>query len=81
MKTIAQSLILALSLALAPVAFAQHQTFTVNPDASKVAFSLGGNTHHVDGSFHVQSGSIGYDRSAQTISGSIVVAAGSEFTT
>src|ERR1039458_710903 len=77
MKTIAQSLILALSLALAPVAFAQHQTFTVNPDSSHVAFSLGGNGHHVDGTFHVQSGSIGFDRSAQTISGSVVVAAGS----
>jgi hypothetical protein len=32
----------------------------VNPDASKVAFTLGGNTHHVDGTFHVQSGSIDY---------------------
>jgi polyisoprenoid-binding protein YceI len=77
MKLIAQSLILALSLALAPAAFAQHQNFTVNPDASKVAFSLGGNTHHVDGTFHVQSGSIDFDRSAQTISGLVVVAAGS----
>jgi polyisoprenoid-binding protein YceI len=77
MKTIAQSLTLALSLALAPVAFAQHQTFTVNPEASKVAFALAGNTHHVDGIFHVQSGSIDYDRSTQAISGSVVVAAGS----
>ena len=77
MKTIARSLIFALSLALAPLVFAQHQTFTVNPDASKVAFALGGNTHHVDGTFHVQSGSIDYDRSAQTISGSVIVAAGS----
>jgi polyisoprenoid-binding protein YceI len=31
----------------------------------------------VDGTFHVQSGSIDYDRSAQTISGSVIVAAGS----
>jgi polyisoprenoid-binding protein YceI len=77
MKTITRSLIFALSLALAPLVFAQHQTFTVNPDASKVAFALGGNTHHVDGTFHVQSGSIDYDRSAQTISGSVIVAAGS----
>lgn len=77
MKTITRSLIFALSLALAPLVFAQHQTFTVNPDASKVAFTLGGNTHHVDGTFHVQSGSIDYDRSAQAISGSVVVAAGS----
>ena len=77
MKPIAQILILSLSLALAPAAFAQHQTFTVNPDASKVAFSLGGSGHHVEGSFHVQSGSIDFDQSAQTISGSVVVAAGS----
>jgi len=77
MKIIAQSVTFALLLALASVAFAQHQTFTVNPDASKVAFALGGNTHHVDGTFHVQSGSIDYDRSAQTISGSVIVAAGS----
>lgn len=77
MKTIATPLCLALSLALAPAALAQHQTFAVNPDASKVAFSLGGNAHHVDGTFHVQSGAIDFDRSAQTISGSVVVAAGS----
>jgi len=77
MKTIAQSFFLALPMLLAPAASAQHQTFTVNPETSQVAFSLGGNTHHVDGSFHVQSGSIEFDRSAQTISGSIVVAAGS----
>jgi polyisoprenoid-binding protein YceI len=77
MKNIAQSLILALSLALTPVALAQHQTFTVNPDASKVAFSLGGSGHHVDGTFHVQSGSIDFDRSSQSISGSVVVSAGS----
>jgi len=75
MKTVAKFLILALPLALASAAFAQHQTFTVNPDASKVAFS--GNTHHVDGTFHVQSGSINFDSSARTISGSVVVAAGS----
>jgi polyisoprenoid-binding protein YceI len=77
MKTIPKSIVLALSLALASVAFAQHQTFTVNVDSSRVAFALGGNTHHVDGTFHVQSGSIDFDRSAQTISGSVVVAAGS----
>jgi polyisoprenoid-binding protein YceI len=77
MKTIAKSLFLALPLVLATAAFGQHQTFTVNPDASQVAFSLGGNAHHVEGTFHVQSGTINFDRSAQTISGSVVVAAGS----
>jgi polyisoprenoid-binding protein YceI len=77
MKTIAKSLFLALPLAFASLAFAQHQTFTVNPDASKVAFSLGGNTHHVEGSFHVQSGTIDFNRDTQSISGFVVVAAGS----
>ncbi|MFZ1085131.1 MAG: YceI family protein, partial [Terracidiphilus sp.] len=77
MKTIVSTLFLTLPLILVPVASAQHQSFTVNPDSSKIAFSLGGNTHHVDGTFHVQSGSIDFDRSAQTISGAVVVAAGS----
>jgi len=77
MKTIAQSLFLALPLALAPFALAQHQTFAVNPDSSQVAFALAGNAHHVNGTFHVQSGSVDFDRSAQSISGSVVVAAGS----
>jgi polyisoprenoid-binding protein YceI len=77
MKTIAKALFLTLPLSLAPLALAQHQTFTVTPDASQIAFSLGGNTHHVNGTFHVQSGSIDFDRTAQKISGSIIVAAGS----
>ena len=77
MKNIVKSFLVALPLVLAPAAFAQHQTFTVNPDSSHIAFSLGGNTHHVDGTFHVQSGSIDFDRNRQSISGSVVVAAGS----
>ena len=77
MKTLVKSLFLALALFVIPCAFAQHQTFSVNPEASSVAFSLGGNAHHVDGTFHVQSGSIDFDRSAAKLSGSVVVAAGS----
>jgi polyisoprenoid-binding protein YceI len=77
MKTTVQSLFLALPLFLMPCAVAQHQTFNVIPDASKVAFSLGGNTHHVDGTFHVQSGAIEFDRNAAKIAGTVVVAAGS----
>ena len=77
MKIYAKALFLALPLSLAPAAFAQHQTFTVNPDASQVAFTLGGSGHHVQGTFHVQSGSIDFDPGAQKISGSVVVAAGS----
>jgi polyisoprenoid-binding protein YceI len=77
MKTITQSIIFVLLLILAPVAIAQHQNFTVKSAASKVAFSLAGNAHHVDGIFHIESGSINFDRSARTISGSVVVSAGS----
>jgi polyisoprenoid-binding protein YceI len=77
LKTLAKAFFLALPLFLAPVAFSQQQTFTVNPDASKVAFALAGTGHHVDGTFHVQSGSINFDPSAQKISGTVVVAAGS----
>jgi len=60
-----------------PAVFAQRQTFTVAPDSSQVAFALGGSGHHVNGTFHVQSGAIDFDPAATQISGSIVVAAGS----
>ncbi|MEI9969340.1 MAG: YceI family protein [Terracidiphilus sp.] len=62
---------------LAQGALAQHQTFVVNPDASEVKMTL--NTTHevVIGNFHVQSGSIEFDRSAGQISGWVVVLAGS----
>jgi len=70
-------LALALVVTLAPVALAQHQTFAVNPDASEVKMKL--NTTHevVNGTFHVQSGSIEYDRGTPKMSGAVVVAAGS----
>jgi len=77
MKTYAKAIFLALPLSLVPVALAQHQTFAVNPDASIVAFSLGASDKPVNGTFHVQSGSIDFDRTTPRISGSVVVAAGS----
>ena len=77
MKTLAYALFLAVPLATKPAAFAQYETFNVNPDASKVAFALTGTGHHVDGTFHVQSGKIDFDPGAQKISGLVVVAAGS----
>jgi len=77
MKVYTHSIFLALPLLLVPAVLAQHQTFTVNPASSNVSFSLGGNTHPVNGTFHVQSGVIEFDRSAATISGNVVVAAGS----
>ncbi len=77
MKTFAKALFLALPLSLVPVAVAQHQTFAVNPDTSQVAFTLGGGGHHVQGSFHVQRGSIEFDPGAQKITGSVTVDAAS----
>jgi hypothetical protein len=60
-----------------PVASAQVQTFAVNPDTSEVKMTL--NTTHevVNGTFHIQSGSIEFDRSTPKMSGSVVVMAGS----
>lgn len=77
MKAIVRSAVFATSLLFAHRALAQHQSFTVDSDASQVAFALSGNGHHVNGTFHVQSGTVDFDRTAHTISGSIVVAAGS----
>ena len=76
MKDLCCSAILVSSLLFAPGAFAQHQNFTVDPNASQVAWSLGG-SHRVNGNFHVQTGSIDFDRTAHTISGSVVIAAAS----
>jgi polyisoprenoid-binding protein YceI len=69
--------VFALTGLLAPAALAQHQTFVVNPDASEVKMTL--NTTHevVNGTFHVQSGSIEFDHSTPSMSGSVVVLAGS----
>lgn len=69
--------VLALAAILGPIAVAQHQTFTVNSDASEVKMTL--NTTHevVNGTFHIQSGSIEFDRSNSKMSGSVVVLAGS----
>jgi len=75
MKLIAPSLLLVLPLLVAANALAQHRTFTLTPDSSDVAFTLGGSDHKTHGSFHVKEGSIDFDRS--TISGAVDVAAGS----
>ncbi|MGA3159340.1 MAG: YceI family protein [Steroidobacteraceae bacterium] len=69
--------VLAFAVILATAALAQHHTFAANPDASEVKITL--NTTHevVNGTFHIQSGSIEFDRSASHISGIVIVAAGS----
>ena len=74
MKSLA---VFAIAVILGPSALAQHQTFAVNPEASEVKMTL--NTTHevVNGSFHIQSGSIEFDLGAPKMSGSVVVLAGS----
>jgi polyisoprenoid-binding protein YceI len=69
--------VLALAVILGPATLAQRQAFAVNPDASEVKMKL--NTTHelVNGTFHIQSGSIEFDRSAPKMSGSVTVLAGS----
>ena len=69
--------LLCLAAALVPSGFAQRQTFTVNTGTSEVKMKL--NTTHevVNGTFHVQSGVVTFDRTASQISGAIIVVAGS----
>jgi polyisoprenoid-binding protein YceI len=69
--------VLALTAVLAPSAFSQHQTFVANPDASEVKITLKTTHELVNGSFHVQSGSIEFDRGTPKMAGSVVVIAGS----
>jgi hypothetical protein len=69
--------VLTLAVILAPAALAQHQTFVVNPDASEVKITLKTTHELVNGTFHIQSGSIEFDPSAAKMSGSVVVLAGS----
>ena len=74
MKSVA---VFALAAIFVPAALAQHQTFAVNPDASEIKMTL--NTTHevVNGTFHIQSGSIEFDRRNPKMSGSVAVLAGS----
>jgi polyisoprenoid-binding protein YceI len=77
MKPYAFALFLAASLSAASTAQAQHESFTINPATSKIAFSLGGNTHHVEGTFKVQNGTVEFGPGPGAMSGQIVVSAAS----
>jgi polyisoprenoid-binding protein YceI len=69
--------VLALAVILAPAALSQHQTFSVNVGASEVKMTLKTTHELVNGAFHIQSGSIEFDRGTPKMSGSVVVLAGS----
>jgi polyisoprenoid-binding protein YceI len=66
-----------LAVILTPAVLAQHQTFDVNPDVSEVKIALKTTHELVNGTFHIQSGSIEFDHSSPKMSGSVVVLAGS----
>ena len=69
--------VLAFAGLMAPAALAQQQTFVANPDASEIKMTLKTTHEVVNGTFHIQSGSVGIDRSAARMSGLVVVLAGS----
>jgi polyisoprenoid-binding protein YceI len=71
------STVVALLLFSASSVLGQNQTLIISPESSVVSFTLGGSLHEVHGNFHVQSGSINFDRTTARVSGSVVVAAGS----
>ena len=77
MKALTHWLWLALALRLAPGAAAQSLTFTIDPGASTVGFSLSATMHRVEGTFRLQPGTVQFDRSTAVMSGSVAVAAGS----
>lgn len=77
MKTFAASLLMALPLFGAPSALAQHETFNIDINTSKVAFSLSDPLHSVHGTFHVQGGTVDFNRGSTDISGNVIVSAGS----
>jgi hypothetical protein len=60
-----------------PAAVGQHPTFVVNPETSEVKMTLKTTHEVVNGTFHVQSGTIEFDPGSTAMSGSVVVAAGS----
>lgn len=76
MKNFVKAMLLFSIVSSALAASAQRQTFTADPGASSVAFSLAG-SHSVKGVFHLSSARINFDRTAQTISGSVEVGAAS----
>jgi polyisoprenoid-binding protein YceI len=55
------------------VVSAQTYVFELDPQQSKVSFTLDGNLHTVHGSFQVKSGAVRIDASTSTASGLVVV--------
>lgn len=67
----------ALPFLLADAALAQSEIYQLDPASSQVHFALPDALHAVDGVFHVQSGSLQFDRGDGAMSGAVVVSADS----
>ena len=63
--------------ALALPASAQREVFHVNPEASEINITLNTNHEVVHGLFHVEAGSVEFERGAPAMSGAVTVLAGS----
>jgi polyisoprenoid-binding protein YceI len=77
MKTFIRMFLVILPPLFAFPTLAQRQTLTISPESSNVSFTLGGSGHETQGTFHVQNGSIDFDRANPKLSGAVIVAAGS----
>lgn len=71
MKAVVPHIVIVLPWFLASSGLAQHQTLTISPESSVISFTLVGSAHETHGTFHVQSGSIDFDRNAPKLSGSV----------
>ncbi len=72
-----RALILAVALFAGRVALAQSSTFVADAAQSKVAFTLGGNFHTVEGTFQVSKGEVTFHPKSPEMAGEIDVAASS----
>jgi len=76
-RTLPAALTALLPLLCTPFALAQHQAFNINPDSSTVAFTLNSTHETTKGTFHVEKGTVDFDRATPALSGLIVVSASS----
>lgn len=60
-------------IASAPAADAEERTLTLDPERTRISFTLGATLHTVEGSFRLESGTIRFDPATGSASGEVVV--------
>ncbi len=70
------TLLLSFACLLAAPAFAAERLLTLDPENTRVSFTLGATGHDVEGLFHLRAGSIRFDPQAGTASGEVAIDAG-----